>query len=76
MVLAQTELKRNEDLDLSFLDDILRDIVTFYATFFTEGDRRQAKDLLEKKTSIDSGELAQTFFWFGGSIFISLLLIV
>ena len=34
-LLKHTELKRNEDLDLSFLDDITRDIVRFYTTFFT-----------------------------------------
>lgn len=39
-VLNNTELKKNEDLSLSYLDDITRDLVKFYATFFTKGDKK------------------------------------
>ena len=38
-ILLETELKRNEDLDLSFLDDLLRDIVSFYSIYFTQGNK-------------------------------------
>lgn len=41
-LLDNTELKRNENSQLSLLDDISRDIVRFYATFFTFGDRKKA----------------------------------
>lgn len=75
-ILLQTELKKNEDLDLSFLDDILRDIVHFYATFYTSGDKRKAKLILENQAGIHPGELAKTCFCLGGCVFVSILLII
>ena len=47
-VLNNTELKKNEDLSLSYLDDITRDLVHFYAVFFMQGDKRKAQEVLEK----------------------------
>lgn len=46
-ILANTQLKRNEDLELSFLDDLCRDIVQFYATLFTQEDKKRAQQILD-----------------------------
>ena len=75
-VLLNTELKRNEDITLSFLDDITRDIVRFYATFFTENDRKKAKNILEKQSSIDAIVLAKASIFFGASMAISALILL
>ena len=75
-VLLNTELKRNEDITLSFLDDITRDIVRFYATFFTENDRKKAKNILEKQSSIDAIALAKASIFFGASMAIIALILL
>lgn len=75
-VLTNTELKRNEDLNLSFLDDITRDIVRFYAIFFTKGDKKEAQKILEQQSSVDAMALARASFFFGSSIAIIVLIII
>ena len=46
-ILARTQLKHNEEQHDSFLGSLCRDMVHFYATFFSEGDRKKAKTELE-----------------------------
>ena len=75
-ILKHTELKRNEDLDLSFLDDITRDIVRFYAKFFTQGDKKEALKILDQQTSIDGMALAKASFFFGCSVAIIVLILI
>ena len=75
-VLNNTELKKNEDLSLSYLDDITRDLVRFYAIFFTKGDKKKAQEVLEQQSSIDAMALAKASFFFGCSIAVAVLILI
>lgn len=75
-ILANTQLKRNEDIELSFLDDLCRDIVNFYATMFTNDDKKKARKILDQHDSISSETYTHFSFYLGGCIFMSLLLII
>lgn len=61
---------------MSYLDDITRDIVRFYAIFFTQGNKKKARRILEYQSSMDAMALAKAAFFFGCAMAIILLIVI